>query len=490
MAQLQQLKSSTINGVIWGTLSRVYSLGVQFAITIVLSRLLAPEDFGTIGALSVFSMVCQILVDSGFSQALIRESNPSSADYSSVFFFNLIVSSCLYLLLFVLSPNIESFFQISQLSKISRLVFLQLVIHSLSIVPSAVLSRELQYKKLSIVGVVAISFSAVAGISAAFLGLGVYAIVIQLLVQSVVYSLLIWVVSKWKLYFVFSIDSIKRLFRFSFYLLLSGLIITFFNNLYTILIGRFYSQTQLGYYTQAKKLEEVPNLSITTMIQNVSYSAMSKVKDDLVLLKSAYKKVIGMNLFVVVPIMLFCFVSADSLIPFLFGTKWLPSIPYFKILCIYGAIFPLQSINGNILKILGLGRRYLLQECVRRLLMILFIFLTIRHGIEQMLWGWTISLLLSILFSFIICGKPISYPLYKQILDQLPLYCIVMVSSIIPYCMPLFLNFSYFPMVLMQLLLFFVCFISLSRVFKLQAFLDVYDFVMGKIQNIIPQKKI
>ena len=479
MNDVKKLRNETIKGIFWSSASNFYSLGVQFVITMILSRLLSPDDFAAIGLLSIFTLFSNILIDSGFAQSLIREPELKAIDYSSVFYFNVVVATIIYVVLFFCSPFIASFFHIPELGVLACIVFIQLIFNALSIVPRVVLTREMRYDKLSFVGIVSITLSALTGIAAALLGMGVYAIVTQMLVMSFTNLVLIWFISKWHLTFEFSFMVIKRLLGFSMYLLSTSIIITLFNNLYTLIIGRNFSQTQLGFYTQAKKMEELPSQSITNIIVNVSYTAMSKVKDDIGLLRKAYQKVLGMNVFIIFPIMTFCLVSADSLIPFIFGEQWIPSVQYFKILCIYGMIFPLFSLNGNILKVLGLGRKYTVQELVRRVLMLLFLLPTIKMGIEAMLWGWVTSMFLSIIFSFILCGKPIQYTIISQFADLMPISIVSIVSMILPYVAHRMLICSNFLMLVIQFALFFSIFIVLSKFFGIQAYMDVKELALG-----------
>lgn len=477
MTDIKKLKNDTVKGVFWSTTSHLYSYVIQFVITMILSRLLVPNDFATIGLLSIFTLLSNFIIDSGFAQSLIREKELKTRDYSSVFYFNFVVAIILYLVLFFCSPIIAGYFHILELKVISRIIFIQLIFNSLSIVPSVTLTRKMKYNEIAKVSVISITVSAVSGVSAALCGLGVYALVIQMLVLSFMKMILLWIISKWHLTFEFSFSVIKRLFSFSMYLLLTSLIVTVFNNLYTLIIGRRFSQTQLGYYTQAKKMEDIPSQSITTMIASVSYTAMSKVKDDLNLLRIAYKKVLSMNVFIVAPIMMFCLVSADSLIPFLFGEQWLPSIPYFRILCIYGMIFPLFSINGNILKVLGLGKTYTIQEIIRRSLMVLFLIPTIKMGIEAMLWGWVLSMMISIVISFFLCGKPVGYTVFRQFADLFPVFMVIIIPMLFPFVFYRMFELSYFPMLIIQFLLYFGLFILLAKVFKIPAYTDVKNML-------------
>lgn len=488
MNNIQKLKKETVSGFVWSAFSRFYTIAVQFLLTLILARLLSPNVFAMIGLLNFFTLMSGIFVESGFLQSLVKEEKLTQVDCSSVFFFNVGIAVVVYIILFMCAPLIAIYFQMPELSTVSRVLFIQVILYSLSIVPRALLTREMRFKDLSLASTIAITLSAIVGIITAFWGFGVYALVIQILFLNMAELLLIWMQSKWIFIWKFSINSIKRFLTFSLYLLSTSIFVTFFNNLYTLIIGRYFSQSQLGYYSQAKRMEEVASLSITSMIVNVSYVAMAKVKDDVGLLKIAYQRVLSVNIYIVFPLMVFGVVSADNLIPFLLGDKWTASISYFRILCIYGAIFPLMSMNGNVLKVLGMGKKYLMLEIIRRGLMILFLILTIKHGIELMLWGWVVSMVISVLYSFVLCGSPINYSFSKQISDLLPFILVSLISSILPF---IILKVVILPKILMLIVmsaLYFSGYIIMSRFFKLQVLNDYYKYAekgFGYIKNII-----
>lgn len=479
------IAKETTNGVIWSSFSRFFQLIVQFLLITILSRLLCPEDFASIGVLTVFTILSELLIDSGFSQALIRETTVDSEDLSSVFFFNIGIGILIYVLLFFSSSYIAVFFRIQELERISKILFLNIIFNSLSIVPRTILARDMNFKKIAISSVCSLLISAFVGITTAYYGLGVYSLVFQALAHSFFSMLFLFVAAKWIPKCVFIWGKIKRLLGFSINLLISGLITQIFNNLFTILIGRYYPQKTLGYYTQAKKIEEIPSLSITTIIQNVTYSSMSKVKDDIGLLKKAYLKVLLMNIYIVFPIMCLCYVSCNSFIPILLGEKWMPIIPYFKLLCIYGALLPLFSVNINILKVKGYGKKVLEQEIVRRTLMIAFVLLTIKSGIIYMLIGWIISMVLSIIYSFVQCGKPIHYSLLDQLKDILPYIIIAVVCAGITF----FINYFPFHIIvklLLQIILYFLLYVGLSRVLKLSSYFELISIIQKIIQKKYP----
>ena len=468
----ENLVKATTNGILWSFMSRFMELLIQFLLIAVLSRFLTPEDFASVGLLTVFSLLSSIIIDSGFGQALIRKTNLDNYDLSSVFYFNVIVGCSLYCLLYIASPFIADFYKIPELNTISKLLFLRIIFYSLTIIPQTILARSMNFKKITISAVSALTMSAIIGIVLAFLGVGVYSLVFQLVSQSFFNLVFLTVMVGWHPLMNFKWQRVQELLGFSLNLLGTGLITVFFNNFYTLLIGRLYPQKVLGYYSQAKKLEDIPSQSITNIIQNVSYSSMSKVKDDNERLKRAYKKILFMNIFIVLPIMALCFVSCDNFIPILLGEKWNPIIPFFRVLCVYGALFPLFSVNTNILKVKGFGKLVLRQEVVRRIFMLISILVTYQVGVIAMLWGWVISMVFSILYSFRVCGKPIAYNTVNQLKDLFPYFVLAIsvalaVFYINTFHLPLFGKLS------LQIALYILLYMTLARLIGLTAYEDI-----------------
>ena len=476
------LIKETANGILWSFTSRFLQLGIQLVLTIILSRLLTPEDFATVGLLNVFTLLCAVIIDSGFGQALIRKVNLTEEDSSTVFWINLGLGLLIYIVLYMMSPLISDFYNIEDLTTISRIVFCTLVINAACLVPQSLLTRELKFKPITIASIVSLFISAVCGIIYAVIYKDVYALVVQMMVYSILNCILINVFNKWHPRFIFSVRAAKDMLPFSLNLLGSGLLAVLFNNLYTLIIGKSFSQKELGYYTQAKKIEEIPSLSITTIIQNVSYSSMAKVQNDTDRLKMAYLRILSINLFIVVPLMSLCFVSSAEFIPFVFGTQWLPIVPYFRILCVYGAIFPLMSINVNILKVKGFGKDVLKLEIVRRVLMIVFLIATIRLSMELMLSGWVISMVISILYSFVVCEKKIDYRVSNQLKDILPYFMISIIPAIVASLVD-FIGLVLMATLVIKIIVFSVTFFLMSIITKVPAFIDLISILKTYINK-------
>lgn len=478
----ENLVKETANGMLWSFASRFLQLGIQLILTIILSRLLTPEDFATVGLLNVFTLLCAVIIDSGFGQALIRKENLKEEDSSTVFWINLGLGLFIYLVLYMVSPLISEFYNIEELTKISRIVFGTLVINAACLVPQSLLTRNLNFKPITIASIVSLFVSAVCGIIYAIIYKNVYALVVQMMVYFILNCILINIFNKWHPRFIFSVRAAKEMLPFSLNLLGSGLLVVLFNNLYTLIIGKSFSQKELGYYTQAKKIEEIPSLSITTIIQNVSYSSMAKVQNDTERLKRAYLRILSINLYIVVPLMAFCFVSSTEFIPFVFGSQWLPIVPYFRILCVYGAIFPLMSINVNILKVKGFGKDVLKLEIVRRALMIVFLIATIQSSMELMLSGWVVSMLISILYSFVICGKKIDYSVSDQLKDIVPYFVISIIPAIVAFIVD-YMGLALMVSLIIKVLVYAAVFLLMSFILKVPAFIDLVSILKTYINK-------
>ena len=286
------LKQKTVSGLIWSFTDSLFGQGIQFVVGIVLARILSPHDFGLIGMLTIFIAISQSFIDSGFSQALIRKQDCSPTDYSTVFYFNMVIGIIFYLLLFVSSGAISSFFNEPQLKLLVRVLGLNLMLISFSIIQRTILTKELNFRLQTRISVVGSVGSGIIAITMAYKGFGVWSLVALTLSKFGLTSLFLWIWSVWKPLWIFSRTSFKELFSFGSKLLVSGLIDTIYRNIYYFVIGKFFSTVELGYYARADQFQAIPSQSITEIISRVSYPVLSSIRDDPILLKSGYKKLI------------------------------------------------------------------------------------------------------------------------------------------------------------------------------------------------------
>lgn len=419
---MQEYKQQLVSNTIWNAIESYSMTGIQLICTFLLARFLTPSDFGIIGMLVVFTTIAQVLVDSGFGAALIREKNVSERDYSSVFYLNLAISIVLYIILFSLSGLIAKFYHQDILKDICSVTFLSLPLQSLSLVQIVKLKRELKFKKLCIISLSSSIIASVIAIISASYFRNVWALVIQNIASVGIKTLLVWIYSKWSPSLMFSWLAIKKYFSFAKNLMLAGVIGAFFNNIYSLLIGRFYTPSDLGYYSQASRMRDVSSYTSTGVIQNVTYPILAKVSNDGENLKNAYQKVISVTLIFVGCIVAILMTVAMDIFEVLMGsTQWRISGFYFLLLGVTGILYPLHAVNQNILMVKGESRTLLMLEITRRSLMIVIIFITVNFGITVFVFGNSIYSILLLFLNLFYCGKPINYTLKQQLKDVAPI---------------------------------------------------------------------
>ena len=320
------LKKKTLSGMIWSFVQRFGTMAISFVSNIVLARLLTPDDYGTIGMLMIFIAVANTFVDGGFGSALIQKKEPTKEDYSTIFWWNMFLSVVLYGLLFIGAPAVARFYNLPLLCDVLRVQGFVLIVNALSIIQQNQLRKQLKFKRLAMVTVISATLSAGIAIILAYMGWGVWALVAQQLMLSGFTAILLWVLNKWYPSLVFSKESFKQLFGFGGFILLSNLINTFCDNIQGILLGKFFNPAALGYYTQARKLEEVATTSISGVINQVAYPVLSVFQYDINGLITALKKFIQCIAFIVFPLMLLLIIIAKPTIILLYSDKFSNSL--------------------------------------------------------------------------------------------------------------------------------------------------------------------
>ena len=318
----ESLRNKTVNGVFWSSVDRFSTQGIQFVFNILIARILLPEDYGVVAMLNIFLAVCRTFIDSGFSTALIRKIDRTETDFCTVFYFNIAVSVFFYLLLWVASPYIAGFYDIPLLEDITKVVSLTLVLSSLSGVHRAKLSIEIDFKSRAYISVFVALLTGGLGLWMANNGYGVWALVIQSVVSSLLTSILLWLTVRWIPKLIFSWKSFREMFSFGSRLLASSLLDTVYNNVYTLVIGKFFSASSLGVYSKADGLAQFPSSNITGVLQGVTFPVLSSIQNEDDRLASAYKRFLRLSAFVVFPLMIGLAAVADPFIRLLLTDKW------------------------------------------------------------------------------------------------------------------------------------------------------------------------
>lgn len=381
------LKSKTVSGVLWSAIERFSLQGVQFIINVLMARLLLPSDYGMIGMLAVFLQISQTFIDSGFSDALVQKKDRTETDLSTVFYFNIVISVLLYLLLFIGAPFIAQFYHMPELTLVTRIVMLNLIFSSFAAVPKIILVIKIDFKTQSKISLISAVVSGGIGITMAYKGYGVWSLVFQSLLNILLITFLSFYYINWRPLKTFSKDSFQNLFSFGSKLLFSRLIHALYYNLYAIVIGRRYSSAELGYYTRAEQFAIFPSGNINAIISRVTFPILSSIQDDDERLASAYRKYIKLASFLIFPLMIGLAVLAKPLIILLLTEKWIMTVVLLQILCFDWMFDHLSIINLNLLYVKGRSDWAFRLEIIKKTIATLILLLSIPFGIEGMCWG-------------------------------------------------------------------------------------------------------
>lgn len=487
MHEQNTLKKKTIYGLFWSFSELIASQGIQFVVQVILARLLVPKDFGIIGMITVFIAVSQSFIDSGFTNALIREKDPSQVDYSTVFYFNLFMATAMYIALFFTAGAISDFFKEPQLIEILRVLSIVLIINSFGLIQRTMLTKNINFKTQTKISVISSIISGTIAFVFAYMGFGVWSLVIKTLSMQFIQSLLLCIYNRWIPSLVFSIDSFKRLFGFGWKLLVSGLINTLYNNLYFLIIGKAFSVVELGYYTNAQKLRDTASQSIAISVQKVSYPVLSSIKEDDDKLRTTYKKIIKISVFITFPLMIGLAVVASPLIRLIFGLKWVNSIAYFQILCFAGMLFPLHAINLNILQVKGRSDLFLRLEIVKKLLglSLIAIVLFYKLGIIGLLWAAVGTSYIGYIMNSYYSSELISYSTIEQIKDITPAFIASVLMAMVVYFSGAILPNSNLVILIVQFIIGVVAYVGICKIGKIEEL----NTVNGLLSSILKRGK-
>lgn len=414
------LKRQSIQGVIWTGIQQFGTQGISFIVSILLARLLTPSEFGLVAMILVFISISQTILDSGLSQSLIRTVDPDTSDYSTVFYFNLVVSLLLYGILYLSAPFISVFYEQPALAELLRVLGLILIVKAFSIVQLTKLTKEMNFKLQTIITLPALLGSALVAVIMAFNGFGVWSIIAYRLIREILNSSLLWIYSKWKPKLLFSILKFKYHFKFGVNLLFSGILNGVFNNLYTLVIGKYFSAAQLGYFNRANSLQQLPVQNLGNILNKVTYPMFSKINNNDQKLRKAYLKVIGLSIFVMSPIMIFMGVLAKPLILFLLTDKWIAVVPYLQILVIAGLLFPIHSFNLNILKVKGRSDLFLRLEIIKKIIVVLAVLFAMNYGVIGLVWSMVGTSIVALVINTYYSGKLINLTISFQLKKIIP----------------------------------------------------------------------
>lgn len=438
-----QLKEKAVEGIIWNFIERFGIQGMNFILSIILARLLTPADFGLIGMITVFFIIAQVFIDSGFGKAYVQKKTVSNIDASTIFYFNLIVSVLLYGLLWVAAPLIARFYEHPILIELTRVMGLVVIINSFSVIQIAQLTRNINFKRKTKVSLIATIFSGISGVASALYGLGVWALVIQNMTNRTLIAFGLWFTSKWKPTRQFSGSSLKEMFTYGSWVLFTGLIKNVFDNIYILTIGKLFPIAQLGFYTKAKQFQQFSSAHIAGAIGVVSFPVFSTLKDDKKKLQNSLKKFLQHTLILLAPLSIILMVVAKPFVILLLTQKWAPIIPYLQWLCIKGVLYPIHLINIQVLLALGKSKLNFNLNIIKNGLRILNIIMMYRFGVLYIIIGEVIISFIALLINTWYTHKLIDYGFLKQSRDIWKILLSVTIAGFFGLVINIFTNNLY-----------------------------------------------
>lgn len=413
----ESLKNKTVKGVVWSSVERFSVQGVQFLVMLVIARLLDPKDFGLVGMLAIFLALAQSLIDSGFSQALIRKQDRTEVDNSTVFYFNIVVSAVLYLILYAIAPWVSDFYNEPQLCSLMRVLCLIVIVNSFAVVQRAIYTASINFKTQAKASFIAALASGLVGVWMAYNGYGVWTLVWQQLLNAGINTLLLWIYSNWYPRWAYSWKSFRELFAFGSKLLASGLLDTLYTNIYLLVIGKIFNAASLGFYTQADRFTKLPSSNITGILQRVTYPVLCSIQDDDERLREDYRKLLRLSAFIIFPMMCLLAGVAYPLVELLIGEKWRFAATLIIPLSFTMMWWPIHAINLSLLQVKGRSDLFLRLEIIKKIIGVAVLVSSIPFGLLFMCYAGIVTSIICLIINTYYTRKLIQVGFFTQMKD-------------------------------------------------------------------------
>ena len=472
----ESLKSRTVKGVGWSAVDNISQQAVTFVVSIVLARLLSPDDYGLLGIITIFTAICNTFVNAGFTTALIRKKDATDDDYNTVFIVNMITSVVLYVIIFLISPYIAAFFNRPELTDLTRVTSLAIIIGAMALVQQTILTKKIDFKTQTKITLVSSIGSGIIGIVMAVWGLGVWALVAQLLSSQTLRTIFLWIANKWIPQLHYSSKSFHELFGFGWKMMVSYLLDTIWKELYQVVVGKFYSPATLGQYTRSKQFSNMFSSNLTNVIQRVTYPVLSNIQDDKERMVLAYRRIIKTTMFVTAVSMFFLGAVSEPLLYCLIGPKWHEAAVYLPLICLTGCLYPLHAINLNMLQLQGRSDLFLGLEIIKKIIAVGPLCVGIFVGIMPMLYANIVAGIIAYFLNSHYSGKFLNYSSWMQIKDISPSFGIGLLVSFSVYFMK-YLPLSYWLILPLQVSTGFVVILVFCRISKNVEFLEIVSML-------------
>lgn len=476
------LKKTVISSLVWKFLERLGTQGIQFVVSIILARLLLPSDYGIITMIMVFTAIANSFIQSGFSTSLIQKKNSDELDFSSVLYTSFVIAIICYLILYFTSPLIADFYQMPQIKVILRVLALTLFFGAFNSVQNAKLSKDMKFKTLFFSSLGAIIVSGTTGITMAYLGFGAWALVGQQLANIIASTIILWFTSGWRPKIIFSLTRVKGLFSYGWKIMCSSLIDTFYQNLYNLVIGKFYNSATLGNYNKGEQFPKLIAVNIDGAIGSVMLPAYAREQERKDKVKKMVRRAIVTSSLILFPLMLGLAAIAEPLVKILLTDKWLGCVPFMQILCVIYALYPINTANLQAIKALGKSDYFLKLEIIKKILGITVLIITVPHGVYTMAIGQVIVTIISTMINAFPNRKLLNYNYFEQVKDILPNLLIAILMFIVVYPIKYLIDNTIL-LLTIQIIVGAIIYIALMNIFKVEAFNYLFDIIEKRFKK-------
>ena len=443
--------------------------GIQFIVQIVLARLLSPEEYGMIAIVLVFILLANVFVESGFSTALIQKKNADELDFSSVLYLSLVIATILYIVIFFTAPFVARFYELPILVQVLRVLSITLFVGAFNSIQNAFVARHMLFKKLFVSSLGAVTISGVVGIIAAYNGLGVWALVLQQLTNQLAVAIILWFTINWRPSLLFSFDRINTLFAYGSRLLASSLIDTLYRNLRTLMVGRMFTSSVLGFYNRGEQFPQLIVSNINGSIQSVMLPALSAHQEDKIRVKEMMRRTIITSSFLIFPMMMGMAAVAEALVRIVLTDKWLPAVPFLQIACFSYSLWPIHTANLQAINAMGRSDVFLKLEIIKKIIGLIILIVSLPFGVYAIALGGVISGIISSFINAYPNKQLLNYSYKEQLMDIMPSFFISVIMGLCVYMFN-FLNISTLPILLLQVCMGMAIYIGLAKLLKIESF--------------------
>lgn len=476
------LKNKTVKGIGWSALDNICSYIVTFIVGVILARIISPDDYGLLGIISIFTAICSVIISAGFGTAIIRKKTPTDEDYNTAFICNIVLSFVLYFIIFLCAPQIANFFGRSELVSLARVSSLTMVVGAFSLVQQTRLTKRIDFKTQTKITLIVSINSGIVGISMAFLGYGVWALVAQSLTAQILRTALLCFFNKWIPSLHFSKTSFNELFGFGWKMTVSSILDSIWKELNQFIIGKFYTPASLGQYTRATGFSNMLSTNLSSVIQRVTYPVLSEMQDEKDRMVNAYRKIIKTTMFISFSASFALGAVSGPLVYCLIGPKWHEAATYLPLLCIIGAMYPLHAINLNMLQVQGRSDLFLCLEIIKKIIGLAPLFIGAFIGIPPMLYATMGIGLVNYFLNSYFPGKILGYNSLMQLRDISKSFFISLIMAVVVYSLS-FLPMSNWVILFIQIVIGMIVFISLCKLTKSEEYEELKNLIIPVVRR-------